>query len=277
MLEDGGNNADCHVSAPNMERETAAVFLIADVDFDRPVLALDVSPRRIGEVCGWRDLSELFEYFGAFAKQGRFEVWRNILKTFGLRRKVLHEYVPTHFGIGPQRHFAPLNWLGHTTEQIFSFLAAEGTSSRFGLDAAPAPSLLEVREEQLKRRRQCYQVSIGARAGLNYRDTRCGMATVTIRKLNDDALLEIKRRAKEKGRSTEAEMREILEKAARPNERYGLGSAIRNSVMRNGGGFDLQIVRDQTPMRIVDFSGPEFDRPEFEEEEHHPTSSSETE
>ena len=41
------------------------------------------------------------------------------------------------------------------------------------------------------------------------------MAAVTIRKLNDDALRELKSRAKAKGRSAEAEMREILEKAWR--------------------------------------------------------------
>jgi antitoxin FitA len=79
------------------------------------------------------------------------------------------------------------------------------------------------------------------------------MAAVTIRKLNDDALRELKRRAKAKGRSAEAEMREILETAARPNEQYGLGSAIRDFVMRNGGGFDLQIERDQTPIEPAIF------------------------
>lgn len=52
------------------------------------------------------------------------------------------------------------------------------------------------------------------------------MAAVTIRKLNDDALQELKRRAKAKGRSTEAEMREILEKAARPDGQINVATAL---------------------------------------------------
>jgi plasmid stability protein len=79
------------------------------------------------------------------------------------------------------------------------------------------------------------------------------MAAVTIRKLNDDAYRELKRRAKARGRSAEAEMREILEAAARPEEQLNLGSAIRDFVMRNGGGFDLQIERDQAPIEPAIF------------------------
>ena len=52
------------------------------------------------------------------------------------------------------------------------------------------------------------------------------MAAVTIRKLNDDALRELKSRAKAKGRSTEAEMREILEKAARPDGQINIAVAL---------------------------------------------------
>jgi plasmid stability protein len=79
------------------------------------------------------------------------------------------------------------------------------------------------------------------------------MAAVTIRKLNDDALLELKRRAKAKGRSTEAEMREILETAVKRDEHFKLGSAIRDFVTRNGGGYDLQIERDQSPIEPAIF------------------------
>jgi len=52
------------------------------------------------------------------------------------------------------------------------------------------------------------------------------MAAVTIRKLNDDAYRELKRRAKAKGRSAEAEMREILEAAARPDGQINIAVAL---------------------------------------------------
>lgn len=55
-----------------------------------------------------------------------------------------------------------------------------------------------------------------------------------------------------------------------------LGQTLQN-FSRRFGGIELDIQRDQTPAGSVDFSGPEFDRPEFEENEHHPANSRETE
>ncbi|MEM6943197.1 MAG: plasmid stabilization protein [Pseudomonadota bacterium] len=52
------------------------------------------------------------------------------------------------------------------------------------------------------------------------------MAAVTIRNLSDDVHRALKRRAAEQGRSTEAEMRAILEAAVLPPERLRLGSAL---------------------------------------------------
>jgi plasmid stability protein len=44
------------------------------------------------------------------------------------------------------------------------------------------------------------------------------MAQITVRKLDDDVLETLKARAKENKRSTEAEIREILEKSARESD-----------------------------------------------------------
>lgn len=78
------------------------------------------------------------------------------------------------------------------------------------------------------------------------------MAAVTIRNLNDDAHWALKRRAVEHGRSTEAEMRAILEEAALPEGRLKLGSAIA-ALARQYGGVDLDIKRDQSPIEPAQF------------------------
>lgn len=52
------------------------------------------------------------------------------------------------------------------------------------------------------------------------------MAAVTIRNLSDEAHRALKLRAARHNRSTEAEMRAILEAAARPEERLRLGTAL---------------------------------------------------
>ena len=52
------------------------------------------------------------------------------------------------------------------------------------------------------------------------------MAAVTIRNLSEEAHRALKVRAAEHNRSTEAEMRAILEAAARPEGRLRLGTAL---------------------------------------------------
>jgi plasmid stability protein len=52
------------------------------------------------------------------------------------------------------------------------------------------------------------------------------MPAVTIRNLSDETHRALKLRAKQHNRSTEAEMRAILEEAARPDGRLRLGTAL---------------------------------------------------
>jgi plasmid stability protein len=60
------------------------------------------------------------------------------------------------------------------------------------------------------------------------------MPAVTIRNLSDATHRALKVRAAKRGRSTEAEMRDILETAVRPDTRLRLGSALAESSRRLG-------------------------------------------
>lgn len=78
------------------------------------------------------------------------------------------------------------------------------------------------------------------------------MATLTVRNLPDEVHRALKVRAAEHGRSTEAEVRDILEKAAKPEGRLKLGSLL-VSIAREAGGLTqseanrLDKLRDKTP------------------------------
>jgi len=89
------------------------------------------------------------------------------------------------------------------------------------------------------------------------------MTTVLVRDLPPETHRALKARAKKNGRSVNAEILAALDKAAVPEKPVGLGTAIHEFAMQYGG-FDLDIQRDRTPARYVDFSGPEFDVPEPE-------------
>lgn len=65
------------------------------------------------------------------------------------------------------------------------------------------------------------------------------MAAVVIRNLPEATHRALKERAKRHGRSTEAEVREIIEAAVKPAE-LGLGSRLA-MIAQQYGGFDLQI------------------------------------
>ncbi|MBX9458360.1 MAG: hypothetical protein KL863_21285 [Rhizobium sp.] len=78
------------------------------------------------------------------------------------------------------------------------------------------------------------------------------MAAVTIRNLNDETHRALKRQAAEHGRSTEAEIRSILDGAVQSKARLKLGSAIVARV-REIGGVDLKIERDRTPIEPPSF------------------------
>lgn len=72
------------------------------------------------------------------------------------------------------------------------------------------------------------------------------MAVVTVRNLPEETHRALKLRAAQHGRSTEAEIREILEEAVRPKTRIKIGSALA-AFGRRWEGIDLDISRDQTP------------------------------
>lgn len=72
------------------------------------------------------------------------------------------------------------------------------------------------------------------------------MPVVTVRNLPEETHRALKLRAAQHGRSTEAEIREILEDTVRPKARVKIGSELAAFGQRCGG-LDLDIVRDQTP------------------------------
>lgn len=72
------------------------------------------------------------------------------------------------------------------------------------------------------------------------------MAAVTIRNLPKETHQSLKRRAKLKGRSTEAEVRAILVEAVNPPEGLKIGTELAK-FGKLLGGLELNIKRDQTP------------------------------
>ncbi len=82
------------------------------------------------------------------------------------------------------------------------------------------------------------------------------MATVTVRNLPDAVHRALRVRAAHHGRSTEAEIREILETTARPPERVKLGSLLASIAREAGGLADAEAeyfnqLRDKTPAEPV--------------------------
>ena len=72
------------------------------------------------------------------------------------------------------------------------------------------------------------------------------MPVVTVRKLSEETHRALKRRAAQHGRSTEAEIREILDATVRPEKRVKIGSELA-SLGKRFGALDLKITRDQAP------------------------------
>ena len=72
------------------------------------------------------------------------------------------------------------------------------------------------------------------------------MPSVTVRKLSEETHRAIKLRAAQHGRSTEAEIRSILDNAARPQ--VGMGSALA-AIGQSLGGVKIDIRRD--PARVA--------------------------
>ena len=84
------------------------------------------------------------------------------------------------------------------------------------------------------------------------------MANVNIRNLPDEVHRAIRIQAAQHGRSTEAEIREILERAARPEGHLKLGSFLA-SIAREDGGFTdeehalIESGRIKSPARAATF------------------------
>lgn len=78
------------------------------------------------------------------------------------------------------------------------------------------------------------------------------MASVTVRNLSDETHRALRVRAATHGRSTEAEIRAILESAVRPESRIKLG-ALLAEIGRETGGIELAIERDKTPGEPLSF------------------------
>ncbi len=78
------------------------------------------------------------------------------------------------------------------------------------------------------------------------------MAAVTVRNLPEEIHRALRLRAAQHGRSTEAEIRVILEDAVRPEGRVKIGSALAAFGQRLGG-LDLNVTRDENPPRAASF------------------------
>jgi plasmid stability protein len=78
------------------------------------------------------------------------------------------------------------------------------------------------------------------------------MPAITVRNVPDEVHRALRVRAAMHGRSTEAEIRDILETAVKPEGRIKLGSLLAD-IGRELGGIDLKIVRDKTPAEPLRF------------------------
>lgn len=74
------------------------------------------------------------------------------------------------------------------------------------------------------------------------------MAAMTVRNIPDDLHKALKRRAKQHGRSAEAEVRSILREVLKEESKVGLGSALAALGRELAeAGIEFEPVRDQTP------------------------------
>jgi antitoxin FitA len=78
------------------------------------------------------------------------------------------------------------------------------------------------------------------------------MAMMTVRNIPEDVHLALRVMAARHGRSTEAEVRDILEKAAKPEDRVKFGSLLNAIALEAGGLTDAEAdyfnnLRDKTP------------------------------
>lgn len=80
------------------------------------------------------------------------------------------------------------------------------------------------------------------------------MPSLTVRKLSEETHRALRVRAARHGRSTEAEVRFILEEAVRPSGRLKIGSEIHRIAREIGGMDDLEVSRHRNEVRGADFT-----------------------
>lgn len=78
------------------------------------------------------------------------------------------------------------------------------------------------------------------------------MAAVTIRNLPEETHRALKLRAAHNGRSTESEIRVILQAAVAPKSRMKIGSELA-AFGRRYGGIELNYKRDRRPIEAAEF------------------------
>lgn len=78
------------------------------------------------------------------------------------------------------------------------------------------------------------------------------MAVITVRNLSDEVHRALRIRAAQHGRSTEAEVRDILEQAVLPGGRLKLGTLLAE-IGREAGDVDFRVERDKTPTDPMGF------------------------
>ncbi len=78
------------------------------------------------------------------------------------------------------------------------------------------------------------------------------MATVTVRNLPDEVHQAIRLQAAQHGRSTEAEIREVLTRSVRPEVRLRIGTELRRYAEQIGG-VELEIRRNAAPIGPATF------------------------
>ena len=79
------------------------------------------------------------------------------------------------------------------------------------------------------------------------------MPSLTVRNLSEETHRALRVRAARNGRSTEAEVRFILEENVRPANRLKIGSEIHRIDGETGNMDDLEITRKRTQIRGADF------------------------
>jgi antitoxin FitA len=77
------------------------------------------------------------------------------------------------------------------------------------------------------------------------------MPAIVVRNISAETHRALRARARQHGRSTEAEIRAILDETVRPSARVRLGSALA-SLVAPFGGVELKIKRDKKPAEPAD-------------------------